>query len=97
MAKLVLEGVATLKRVSGEGAEEFARPAVGERGIVRVGLSERKFPGKHFVEFYYQFHGSLVSERRLRTSCGTLEHPDESMVILRDTMGGHTYEFELDG
>lgn len=95
MAKLVLEGVATLARVSGEGAEEFAGLALGDRGVIQVGVSERKFPGKHFVVFYYQFNGA-VSERRLRTSCGTLERPDDRTVILRDTMSGHTYEFELD-
>ena len=88
MAKIVLEGPATLVATDAT-RNAFASTVKGEIGFLEVRASENLYPGKHFAVL------SLASGAMMKTSCGTMERPDENTVVLRDTVGGHTYEFEL--
>ena len=88
MAKAVVEAVAVLAKTDAAETNGYAATALGERGTLIVYESERRCPGKHFALFSHGWNGLL------RTSYGTLER-DGAKVFVRNTTGGHTYEFEL--
>lgn len=74
----------------------------GQVGILEIRASERKYPGKHFVTFYYEpgvpapADGDLAdfaTSRFFRSSCGTLGCNGDK-VTLTNTRDG-AYEFTV--